>query len=73
MVLDASMLGDVVREKSIVVGVIAVPADTAQEATDELVSADVKIIFKTFGELFRGEPEPVEDELNIERAQAADE
>ena len=34
---------------------------------------DVKIIFKTFGELFRGEPEPVEDELNIERAQAADE
>ena len=44
-VLDASMLGDVVREKSIVVGVIAVPADAAQEATDELVSADVKIIF----------------------------
>jgi lipopolysaccharide/colanic/teichoic acid biosynthesis glycosyltransferase len=34
---------------------------------------DVKIIFKTFGELFRGEPEPIEDELNIERAQAADE
>jgi redox-sensing transcriptional repressor len=44
-VLDASMLGDVVREKSIVVGVIAVPADAAQEATDELVEADVKIIF----------------------------
>ena len=34
---------------------------------------DVKIFFKTFGELFRGEPEPIEDELNIERAQAADE
>jgi lipopolysaccharide/colanic/teichoic acid biosynthesis glycosyltransferase len=34
---------------------------------------DVKIIFMTFGELFRGEPEPVEDELNIERARAADE
>ena len=44
-VLDASRLGDVVREKSIVVGVIAVPADAAQEATDELVHADVKIIF----------------------------
>ncbi len=44
-VLDASMLGDVVREKSIVVGVIAVPADAAQEATDELVEAEVKIIF----------------------------
>jgi hypothetical protein len=33
----------------------------------------VRIVFKTFGELFRGEPEPIEDELNIERAQAADE
>jgi redox-sensing transcriptional repressor len=44
-VLDASRLGDVVREKSIVVGVIAVPADAAQDATDELVNADVKIIF----------------------------
>jgi redox-sensing transcriptional repressor len=44
-VLDAAMLGEVVREKSIVVGVIAVPADAAQQATDELVDADVKIIF----------------------------
>jgi redox-sensing transcriptional repressor len=44
-VLDAAMLGEVVREQSIVVGVIAVPADAAQEATDELVDADVKIIF----------------------------
>ena len=44
-VLDASRLGDVVREKSIVVGVIAVPADAAQGATDDLVHADVKIIF----------------------------
>ena len=44
-VFDASSLGSVVREKSIVVGVIAVPADAAQEATDELVKADVKIIF----------------------------
>ncbi|HEU0303589.1 MAG TPA: redox-sensing transcriptional repressor Rex [Gaiellaceae bacterium] len=44
-VLDASTLGSVVREKSIVVGVIAVPADGAQEATDHLVDAGVKIIF----------------------------
>ncbi len=44
-VLDASTLASVVREKSIVVGVIAVPADAAQAATDELVKADVKIIF----------------------------
>jgi lipopolysaccharide/colanic/teichoic acid biosynthesis glycosyltransferase len=34
---------------------------------------DVKIVFKTFGELFRAEPEPIEDDLNIERAQATDE
>lgn len=34
---------------------------------------DVKIVFMTFGELFRPEPEPIEDELNIERARAADE
>ena len=33
---------------------------------------DVKIVFSTFGELFRSEPEPVEDELNIERARAAE-
>jgi lipopolysaccharide/colanic/teichoic acid biosynthesis glycosyltransferase len=34
---------------------------------------DLKIVFRTFGELFRSEPEPIEDELNIERAHAADE
>jgi lipopolysaccharide/colanic/teichoic acid biosynthesis glycosyltransferase len=34
---------------------------------------DLKIVFMTFGELFRSEPEPIEDELNIERAHAADE
>ena len=33
---------------------------------------DVKIVFRTFGELFRAEPEPIEDELNIERARAAE-
>ena len=44
-VFDASSLGGVVREKSIVVGVIAVPADAAREATDELVSGREKVIF----------------------------
>jgi redox-sensing transcriptional repressor len=44
-VLEASTLGSVVRDKSIVVGVIAVPADAAQGVADELVQADVKIIF----------------------------
>ena len=33
---------------------------------------DAKIVFLTFRELFRAEPEPIEDELNIERAHAAD-
>jgi lipopolysaccharide/colanic/teichoic acid biosynthesis glycosyltransferase len=33
---------------------------------------DAKIVLMTFGELFRPEPEPIEDELNIERARAAD-
>ena len=31
---------------------------------------DLKIVFMTFGELFRPEPEPIEDELNIERRAA---
>jgi lipopolysaccharide/colanic/teichoic acid biosynthesis glycosyltransferase len=33
---------------------------------------DLKIVVLTFGELFRSEPEPIEDELNIERARAAE-
>jgi redox-sensing transcriptional repressor len=35
----------VVRENNIIVGVLAVPADAAQGAADELVDAGVKIIF----------------------------
>jgi redox-sensing transcriptional repressor len=38
-------LRDIVQERNIVVGVIAVPADDAQDAADELVEAGVKIIF----------------------------
>ncbi len=33
---------------------------------------DVKIVFQTFGELVRAESEPIDDELNIERARAAE-
>jgi redox-sensing transcriptional repressor len=36
---------DIVRDRSIVVGVIAVPAEAAQEAADRLVNAGVKIVF----------------------------
>ena len=35
----------IVRERSIVVGVLAVPTESAQEAADRLVDAGVKIVF----------------------------
>jgi redox-sensing transcriptional repressor len=38
-------LDEIVRERSIVVGVLAVPAESAQEAADQLVGAGVKNIF----------------------------
>jgi redox-sensing transcriptional repressor len=38
-------LPDAVREKNIVVGVLAVPAGSAQSAADDLVDAGVRIIF----------------------------
>jgi len=38
-------LRDVVREKNIIVGVLAVPATGAQQAADDLVASGVKIIF----------------------------
>jgi redox-sensing transcriptional repressor len=38
-------LGDLVRDKNVVVGVLAVPAEGAQRAADDLVAAGVRIIF----------------------------
>jgi redox-sensing transcriptional repressor len=38
-------LGELVRDRNVVVGVLAVPADSAQPAANDLVSAGVKIIF----------------------------
>jgi redox-sensing transcriptional repressor len=38
-------LDDVVRARNIIVGVLAVPAETAQDACDALVGAGVKIVF----------------------------
>jgi redox-sensing transcriptional repressor len=46
--IDVSSIDDVAdicRERNIIVGVIAVPAESAQEAADELVAAGVKILF----------------------------
>ena len=44
-VSDYAGLKDAVREKSMIVGVIAVPATEAQQVADDLVAAGVKIIF----------------------------
>src|SRR5881396_3892249 len=38
-------LPEIIREKNIIVGVIAVPADNAQHVADDLVASDVKILF----------------------------
>jgi redox-sensing transcriptional repressor len=45
VVSSTSEIPDLVRERNIIVGVIAVPAESAQQAADELISAGVKIIF----------------------------
>ncbi|HZU19770.1 MAG TPA: redox-sensing transcriptional repressor Rex [Gaiellaceae bacterium] len=42
---DERRLKDAVREKNIVVGVMAVPASSAQKVADDLVDAGVRIIF----------------------------
>ena len=44
-VSDYSKLSATVREKNIIVGVLAVPADEAQRVADDLVGAGVRIIF----------------------------
>ncbi len=44
-VTDYRRLADVVREKNIIVGVIAVPASSAQTVATDLVDSGVKIIF----------------------------
>jgi redox-sensing transcriptional repressor len=45
LVDDERRLKDAVREKNIVVGVLAVPAGAAQKVADDLVDAGVRIIF----------------------------
>jgi redox-sensing transcriptional repressor len=42
---EYAQLGETVREKNIIVGVLAVPASSAQQAANGLVDAGVKIIF----------------------------
>jgi len=45
VVSDYGSLKDTVREKNIIVGVLAVPPENAQKAADDLVDAGVKILF----------------------------
>jgi redox-sensing transcriptional repressor len=42
---DSRRLAQAVREKNIIVGVVAVPADHAQEVAQELIDSGVRIIF----------------------------
>jgi redox-sensing transcriptional repressor len=44
-VSEYGQLGESIREKNIIVGVLAVPASSAQDAANDLVSSGVKIIF----------------------------
>jgi redox-sensing transcriptional repressor len=45
VVSSTSEIPEMVRDRNIIVGVIAVPAESAQEAADALIAAGVKIIF----------------------------
>ena len=45
VVTEVAQLPEVVRDKNIIVGVLAVPAAAAQGAADDLVNAGVKIVF----------------------------
>jgi redox-sensing transcriptional repressor len=56
-VRDFSDIEDVVAEEQVVVGVLAVPAESAQEVADRLVDAGVKIIFNYSEQLLDVPPE----------------
>jgi redox-sensing transcriptional repressor len=56
-VLDLSDLDRVVGEQDVVVGVLAVPNDAAQDVADRLVSAGVKILFNYSEQLLQVPPE----------------
>lgn len=56
-VRDIGELDQVVADEEIVVGVLAVPAEAAQEVADRLVKAGVKIIFNYSEQLLQVPPE----------------
>jgi redox-sensing transcriptional repressor len=57
VVRPTNSLADVVREEDIVVGVLAVPASSAQEVADELVEAGLRIIFNYSDALLQVPPD----------------
>jgi redox-sensing transcriptional repressor len=57
VVQDFSELERVVEDEEVVVGVLAVPADAAQEVADRLVQSGVKIIFNYSEQLLQVPPE----------------
>jgi redox-sensing transcriptional repressor len=56
-VRDFSELERIVEDEEVVVGVLAVPADAAQEVADRLVESGVKIIFNYSEQLLQVPPE----------------
>ena len=54
---DFDQLNSVVSEQQVVVGVLAVPSESAQEVADRLVDAGVKIIFNYSERLLKVPPE----------------
>ena len=56
-VLDLSELDRVVSEQEVVVGVLAVPNEAAQDVADRLVEAGVRIIFNYSEQLLQVPPE----------------
>ena len=54
---DFDQLNSVVAEQQVVVGVLAVPSESAQEVADRLVDAGVKIIFNYSDRLLKVPPE----------------
>jgi redox-sensing transcriptional repressor len=56
-VLHFDQLARVVNDENVVVGVLAVPAESAQEVADRLVDAGVKIIFNYSEQLLQVPPE----------------
>ena len=56
-VQPAQQLADTVREKNVIVGVLAVPPADAQDAADALVAAGVKIVFNYSDALIQSPPD----------------